>query len=226
MPPTPRRAAFTTEVVAIADLKPHPGNYRIHPADQLEHIAQSLREHGQYRNVVVAKDLTILAGHGVVEAATGLGWKKITVRKLRIGPKSQAALKILTGDNEIGRLADVDDRLLSEHLKSLAEMDSLLGTGFDALSLSSLVFVTRPEGEIQGHDAAAQWAGLPALEIDATRYQLVLAFESEEDREKLIAQLELVIAKKTRQTWSAWWPPRPREDLSSLRFVANGAEPE
>jgi len=54
------------ETVPIHLLKPHPQNYRSHPADQLEHIKQSIREYGIYRNIVVAEEYTILAGPGVV----------------------------------------------------------------------------------------------------------------------------------------------------------------
>jgi hypothetical protein len=56
----------TTELIAIKELKPHPRNYRSHPEDQLVHLVNSIKQHGFYRNVVVAKDNTILAGHGVV----------------------------------------------------------------------------------------------------------------------------------------------------------------
>ncbi len=55
-------------VVPIAELKPHPRNYKKHPADQLAHLEASLKQYGQFRNVVVARDSTILAGHGVVAA--------------------------------------------------------------------------------------------------------------------------------------------------------------
>ena len=47
---------FTVETAAIADLTEHPRNYRRHPEDQVIHIEQSIREHGLYRNVVVARD--------------------------------------------------------------------------------------------------------------------------------------------------------------------------
>ena len=61
------------ESALIVDLKPHPRNYRGHPEGQVAHLEQSLRDHGIYRNVVVANDNTILAGHGVIVAAQKLG---------------------------------------------------------------------------------------------------------------------------------------------------------
>jgi hypothetical protein len=215
-----------TETVAIAELRPHPENYRVHTDQQLEHIAESLREHGQYRNVVVARDLTILAGHGVVESADQkLGWTEITVVRLDLDPDDPRALKLLVSDNELGRLADVDDRLLSEHLKAILEHDGrLLGTGFDEAMLANLVFVTRPETEIPSLDAAAEWAGagMPGFEEFILSPRLVISFDSDEDRAKFMELVEIeVITRKERGSWSARWPPRPKEDLSSL-FIAPG----
>lgn len=211
------------ETVALADLRAHPENYRLHPEDQLAHLERSLQEHGLYRNVVVAREGTILAGHGVVEAARRIGWEEIDVMRLDLDPDDPSARKILTGDNELSRLAETDDRLLAEHLKALAEMDELLGTGFDEQMLANLVFVTRLETEMETMNDAAHWAGMPEIEATGPRISLVLAFDSEDDRAKLVDQLGLVIAKKTRGTLSAWWPPRDREDLSSLRWETNGA---
>ena len=73
-----RKKDYTREAVmtSVEDLTPHPQNYRDHPQDQIAHIVRSIEEHGFYRNVVVAKDNTILAGHGVVQAAQQLGMKK------------------------------------------------------------------------------------------------------------------------------------------------------
>lgn len=66
----------------LVDLREHPRNYRKHPASQVAHIAASLTEHGVYRPVVIARDNTILAGHGVVLAARSLGWTEIPVHAL------------------------------------------------------------------------------------------------------------------------------------------------
>jgi ParB-like chromosome segregation protein Spo0J len=209
-----------TEMVEARTLKAHERNYRDHPADQVEHLIKSLREHGIYQNVVVARDGTILAGHGIYEAARRIGLNKIPVTRLDLDPNDPQALKIVAGDNEIGKLGEVDDRALTELLKEARDGDvgALLGTGYDAQTLANLVLVTRPESEIRDHDAAAEWVGLPEFEPIGARISLVLAFDSEEEREALVDQLGLFLAKKTRGTWSAHWPPRPQEDLSSLRF--------
>lgn len=210
----------TPELAAVADLKPHPRNYRVHPDDQVEHLEQSFRENGVYRNVVVARDLTILAGHGVVEAAQRAGLQKIPVVRLDCDPDDPRALKVLTGDNELPRLAEVNDRLLSEILRDVREtsVDGLLGTGFDDGMLANLLMVTRPASEIRTLDEAAQWVGLPGFAPSETDIVLVLHFDDEAARNELIESIAVIISKKTRSTWSAWWPPREKQDLASLRF--------
>jgi ParB-like chromosome segregation protein Spo0J len=71
------------EMVPIDELRPHPRNYRVHPEDQLAHVEHSMRTNGVYRNVVAARDGTILAGHGVVLAARKIGLAEVPVDRLR-----------------------------------------------------------------------------------------------------------------------------------------------
>lgn len=220
-----------SEVVALDELTEHPRNYQGHPPEQLEHLRQSLTEHGQYRNIVVATDNTILAGHGVAQAARGLGWSTVEVKRVPYGPDDPMALKLLAGDNELERLAAVNDRALTEILRDVGNSDvtTLLGTGFDESMLGALVLQSRPRHEIEDASAAAAWVGMPEFESgkdDAT--VLTLYFESDEDRQRLVDQLELTITRRQergtgagahqRSTWNGWWPPRPREDLDSARF--------
>lgn len=218
-------AVPTPELTAIAELQPHPRNYRHHPPDQVEHIVQSLRANGLYRNVVIARDGTILAGHGVVQAAEAAGIEKIPVIRLDCDADDPRALKVLTGDNELARLAEVDDRRLSEILRDVREasVEGLLGTGFDDQRLAALLMVTRPASEIRTVDEAAQWVGLPDFSPSETDIVLVLHFDDEAGRDELIESIGVTISKKTRATWSAWWPPREKQDLASLRFDGDRA---
>jgi hypothetical protein len=131
----------TLEVLPLADLRPHPRNDGAHPAEELAHLKQSLTEHGVYRNVVVAQDGTLLAGHGVVQAARDLGHTHIAGKRLPYGPDDPRALKVLVGDNHIARLRLQDDALLVALLEELRQEDplALLGTGFDEAALAALI---------------------------------------------------------------------------------------
>jgi len=212
---------YRSETVAIDDLRPHPRNYRGHPEDQLEHLEASLREHGFYRNIVVARDGTILAGHGVVEAARRLGHEVVPVVRLDLDPGDARALKVLAGDNELGRFAEVDDRGLTDLLRQIADQDlsGLLGTGYDQQMLAGLALITRPESELATIDHAAEWAGLPAFEPFSAPYRVVVSLETPADRDRLLERIGVtVVNRKDRETWSVRWPPREKEDIGSLRF--------
>jgi len=204
--------------VSVDSLKPHPRNYRDHPEDQVAHIAASMKQHGVYRNVVIAKDGTILAGHGVVEAAKSLGMESIKAVRLDLDPDSPQALKLLAADNETSRFAVVDDRALTELLKDVREFDEfgLEGTGFDEMMLANLVMVTRPSSEVRDHDEAAEWLGLPDYEPMSKGLKYTISFETNEDRERFAKATGLRIGKPESPTWSANWPEKPRDDLKSV----------
>jgi hypothetical protein len=214
--PTPE---FDMEILSLAELRPHPRNYREHTEDQIIHIIESLKEHGYYRNVVVARENTILAGHGVVKAALRMAWTRIPGIRLDVGPDDPAALKVLTGDNEIARLAEVDDRLLTELLKEIKddELSDLLGTGYDPQMLAALAFVTRPASEITDFDEAAEWAGMPEFDSHVDPTRVIISFQSEEDRDAFVKQYDFAYTGRGK-VYTAWWPPRPRRDLDSVRF--------
>lgn len=216
LPPPPVIRA-TRDTVAVADLTPHPRNYRSHAEAQIEHICHSIQEFGIYRSVVVGRGNVILTGHGVVTAANRLGIKWLPVVRLDLEPESPQALKILVGDNEVSFRADIDDRQLSEMLKEVKDSsdDGLLGTGYDAQQLAALAFVTRPADEIEDIDAAKHWVGLP--EHDAGQredlYEVLIRCQTEQDRTDLMRVLQAgsnhmrVIGFKT----AMWWPLRERQ---------------
>jgi hypothetical protein len=204
-------------MLRIADLKEHPRNYQTHPDDQIEHLAQSLKEHGAYRNVVVARGNVLLAGHGVIKAAKKLDWKMFPCIKLDIEPDSPQALKILVGDNENEHLAEVDDRALANMLKEILGNSpaGLLGTGYDEMMLANLAFVTRPLSEIASMDEAAQWVGMPEYEPASSALKIVVSFKSKADIQKFAKALGITLTENTR---AMWWPPRKKDDVSSLKF--------
>lgn len=208
------------EIVKISDLKSHPRNYREHPEDQLEHIIESVVKHKLYRNIVVARDSTILAGHGVTLALEAMGHVEVPVVRLDLDPNEPAALSVLVGDNEIEHLAVQDDRLLSEILKELSDADMLTGTGYDRQMLANLAMVTRPASEVATYDAATEWVGMPDYDADehpTQGFRLQVHFRSAEDRKKLLKLMGVEISDTARSTW---YPPKERETPGHLKFDA------
>lgn len=221
---------FETEAANLADLRPHPRNYKKHPDDQLEHLAQSIREYGLYRNVVIAQDNTILAGHGVVEAAHKVGLSTIPVIRLDITADDPQALKLLTADNEISHLGENNDRALTELLKEIygTSPTGLLGTGYNEQMLSTLAMITRPQNEIEDFDAASEWLGMPEfLNENAVRskYSLTIWSDTPESRLDLINYIRKLDSSfhpgqpGDKNIVSVWWPPRPQDDVISIRFT-------
>lgn len=130
------------QTVSISKLTGHKRNYRTHEA-QLDGLMQSLERRGQYRSIVAHRNpdgnITILAGHGVVQAAKKQGLKEIRV-DLHEGLTEEQQLEILVADNELSRHA-ADDRLaLSELLTELQNADvPLVSTGYEDGELDRLL---------------------------------------------------------------------------------------
>tara|TARA_R110000782_G_scaffold70464_1_gene141577 strand:+ start:27299 stop:28135 length:837 start_codon:yes stop_codon:yes gene_type:complete len=137
----PEVAVHRSRKIAISKLKPHPRNYRSHPEEQIDQIKASIESNGFYRNVVLANDLTILAGHGVVIASESLGMPTVPCIVLECEPDSSEALKVLVGDNYVSRLAEDDSEILTDVLADLQIDGDLLGTGFDDIAQASQVMV-------------------------------------------------------------------------------------
>lgn len=206
-------------------LKPHPRNYRKHPADQLEHLAASLKLHGQYKNIVLARDNTILAGHGVWEAAKLAKLPTVFVVALDLDANDPIALKLLAGDNEISNLAADNDRALSEILKEIQANDDiggLLGTGFDELSLAALALTTRGRDEIASINEAAEWAGMPEFDGGDKWIKLVVKFTSEGDREAFMEKADLkhefLSGSKSGLIHTTIWPQEGKRDMGAVEF--------
>ena len=63
--------------ISINDLKPYPQNAKKHPAEQVEHIANSIREFGFQQPIVVDKDNIVVIGHGRLLAAKKLNMDSV-----------------------------------------------------------------------------------------------------------------------------------------------------
>lgn len=214
---TPGVKRLQIETIAVADLKEHPRNYLQHPEDQLAHIIESIRQNGYYRNIVIANDETVLAGHGVMLAVKRMQLRTIPVIRLDLNPNDPKALKVLTGDNEVRGLAEIDDRVLSDLLKEVKDVDTLIGTGYDDMMLANLLFVTRPASEIQSFDAAKEWVGMPSYENPDTdnAIKISVSFRSIADKLEFARLLSVTLQEGTK---SMWWPQKQREDVQSVRF--------
>jgi hypothetical protein len=119
------------------------------------------------------------------------------------------------------RLADIDDRKLTEVLKKIHDADGLLGTGFNEQQLANLVMITRHSSEIKDLDKAEEWVGMPGYDerIEGTHsYILTISFASEAERLEFIKKYPIQITTRIGKTWSTTWPYQGRNDMASIEF--------
>lgn len=199
-------------LVALAELQTHPRAFRSFGENELAHVKQTIRDHGLYQSVVVARDNTVLAGQDVVEAARQLGLSHVPVTRLDVGPTDVAAMKVLIGDSERAQLADVDDRKLTDLLKEIIDVEpaALLGTGYEPRTLAALAFTTRASTEIESVDEAAHWVGMPEYDtLTRAASRLTVNFANDADRLDFFRRLGITNASD--RTKYIWWPLKDRE---------------
>ncbi|HET7639984.1 MAG TPA: ParB N-terminal domain-containing protein, partial [Ktedonobacteraceae bacterium] len=121
-------------VVQIANLAPHPRNYRVHPQHQIDKLVLSLQRFGQGRSIVVQdspEHMIIVAGHGIVEAAQALKWQELRADILPADWTDQQIEGYLIADNLHSQEASDNEELLAMLLQE--QLDS----GFDLRSLGT-----------------------------------------------------------------------------------------
>lgn len=221
------------ERAQLSTLQPHPRNYRRHPDEQIEHLCASIREHGVYRPIVVARDNTILAGHGLALACRKLGLLEVPVARIDVDPHSARALAVVAGDNEVGALAEIDDALLTELLSEIAgasteSFDALLGTGFDFEKLAAYTAVTAPPDKLRDTNAVAaeHWVGMPEYGTGERTCSLSVVFDSEAAREEFMRVHGFEPLRRTNNVWSMHWPVNAHRDVASVRVVGAGGDDE
>lgn len=129
--------------ISINDLKPYPQNAKKHPAEQVEHIANSIREFGWQQPIVVDKDNVVVIGHGRLLAAKKLGLKQVPVVKAD-GLSEQQIKALRIADNKLNE-SIWDSDLLKFDLKDIIGDIDMTDFGFGDFELSSLVEDFEPE---------------------------------------------------------------------------------
>jgi DNA adenine methylase len=111
--------------VDLDELQPHRQNYNRHPAEQVRRLAKSLTKFGQVRSVVVWRN-TLLAGHGVAEAARILNWRTVRADVLPDDYPEHLALAYIAADNELAKQGDPDMAQLAAILEESKAADAEL----------------------------------------------------------------------------------------------------
>ena len=143
---------ITIEYVPISKLTFDPTNARKHSKRNLDAIVESLREFGQVKPIVIAKDpsgsLVVVAGNGTLEAAKVLGWSKISAKRVPDSWDAERIKAYALVDNRTAELAEWDLDVLSGQL---VELDSL-GWNMDALGFDPVQSDPLDDETIDGQD--------------------------------------------------------------------------
>jgi DNA modification methylase len=136
----------TIEHWPLDRLVPYENNARTHSSDQIEQIANSIREFGFTNPVLVDADAGILAGHARLSAARSLGLETVPVIVLHHLTEIQKRAYILV-DNKLALNAGWDDELLAEEIAALESEGFEIGIlGFSDEELAVLLAEEQSEG--------------------------------------------------------------------------------
>lgn len=109
------------EYFPVGSLKPYEKNAKKHPAEQVEHIANSIREFGFRQPLVIDKDNVLVIGHGRLLAAKKLGLD--TVPCVRADDLTEEQIKALRlADNKTNE-SEWDFDLLGGELDDIFDID-------------------------------------------------------------------------------------------------------
>ena len=136
----------------VASLRPYARNARTHSRKQVTQIARSIERFGFTNPVLVSDEGEIIAGHGRVEAAKQLGWKKVPTLALSHLSETERRAYVLA-DNKLALNAGWDREILAIELQALVDLDFDADlTGF-SLAEIDLVLDDANESDPTGVDA-------------------------------------------------------------------------
>jgi len=153
-------------IVQIATLAPHPRNYRVHPQHQIDQLALSLKRFGQGRSIVVQdapEHPIIVAGHGIVEAATALKWQELRADILPADWTSEQVEGYLIADNLHSQEASDNEELLALLLQEQQD------AGYDLATMGGDDETLRQMLEAMGDDLGGEYSeGAGGDDFDTT----------------------------------------------------------
>ena len=113
----------------IKDLKPYKKNAKKHPKEQVERIANSIKEFGFTQPVLIDKNNCVVAGHGRILGAKKAGLKEVPTLCLEDLTEEQIKAYRLA-DNKLNE-SDWDSVLLAEELDELNSVLDMEQFGFE-----------------------------------------------------------------------------------------------
>lgn len=127
----------------IRDLHPYKKNAKKHNKEQVEWIANSIKEFGFTQPVVVDKDNNVVAGHGRILGAKKAGLKEVpTVSLDDLTEEQIKAYRLI--DNKLNE-SEWDNKLLTEELGELTDLFDMDMFGFTNDAIEDEMLEVEPE---------------------------------------------------------------------------------
>lgn len=137
------------ETIQIGQLIPDPSNARKHDEKNLAAIAESLKQFGQRKPIVITATNVVVAGNGTIDAAKRLGWEDITVVRVPEDWSPDQIKAFALADNRTAELATWDQEILNQQLEELGDSGwQITDLGFEhvkADDLDAIVEVPMPD---------------------------------------------------------------------------------
>lgn len=156
------------EYVKTEELKPYANNAKLHPAQQVEQIKESIREFGFNDPIAVWKDNEIIEGHGRLIASMELGIEEVPIIRLDELTDEQRKAYALV-HNKLTMNSDFDETLLNMELEEIGVDMSKFGFELDLDDI-----------EIERTDISDDFEW---------KNRLVVECETEEDQQALFEEL-------------------------------------
>ena len=121
------------EYISIDQITPYERNAKKHPEEQVEHIANSIKEFGWQQPLVIDKDNVLIIGHGRLMAAQKLGLDTVPViRAEQLTEEQVAALRLV--DNKTNE-SDWDFEMLNFEIGNIFDIE-MADFGFEIEEVS------------------------------------------------------------------------------------------
>lgn len=129
------KKSMERKTMALASLTENPQNPNMHPKEQIEDIAKSIKEYGQYYPIIVDENGLILAGHGKKKALELLGLTEGECIVMH-GLTDKQKKKLLLSDNKIQSFSFLNHTIEEDLIKEIDDTDII---GYNAEYISDLI---------------------------------------------------------------------------------------
>lgn len=162
--------------VPVGQLKPYDKNARRHSPRQISQLQKLIQKYGWTMPLLVDHERNVLAGHGRLEAAIGLGMERVPCL-IAEGWTPEMCRAYIIADNKIAQNATWDQETLASELTILKEWQIDLGDlGFESVELKRLF----------GEYVPSQ----SNINVGADRLLVIVELENETEQGKLFEELQ------------------------------------